>query len=158
MERVLAAELRAERSRKRLSKRYGAVLQSWASARAADWQLGPATSIADVLAKLDRLCTHDVWTPLSGSVDMQDIDRFLRVRLWAFVSLRRRRPTTDTVHELTMGEVSNIVRTWFPRMTRARLDRGMPNRRLRVTTNKSDKSASCSTPAGGCSLIIIGQP
>jgi hypothetical protein len=37
MERILAAELRAALSRKHLTKQYGATLEAWAAARAADW-------------------------------------------------------------------------------------------------------------------------
>jgi len=85
MKRTLVADERAARARKHLSKRYGEQLKSWAAARAADWQIERAWSVSDVVAKLDRLCTAEVWTPLNTSAEIAD-DGVIRIELGAFAA------------------------------------------------------------------------
>jgi hypothetical protein len=122
MERVLAAELRAARSRKHLRMRYGAALKAWGTARAAEWQLPCAAGVADVVAKLNRLCTDEVWTPLSGDAGIVSVDRFMRLHLWAFVRVRPPNGSCpEQAPDLTIDEISNLMRIWFPAMDRAYL-------------------------------------
>jgi hypothetical protein len=118
MKRVLVADERALRARKHLSKRYGAQLKAWARARASDWQIDRSWDVARVVAKLDRLCSDEVWTLLGPPGEISELDRWMCMMLDARVSLG---PLPEHADELNVHEVHNLMRIWFPQISRARI-------------------------------------
>lgn len=118
MDQVLASAARAERSRKHLALRYGEYLRAWAALRANAWNISQHTTIEDVVAKLHRLRTEEVWVPLTANEDLKALDLLVRIRLKAFVSTQ---PQPEEADALRIGEIHRLMSLWFPAMTRPQL-------------------------------------